>query len=268
MQGLVIGLVGAEGDGIRATGQSLIGALAREGYFGLLSTRNGARSPEPTAADALPLALRRIEHSDFDDSTALDANYLRRTDAEIFAKPRPSMSLPAAHGAAEPPPDDSAIQLRPAVTTDLNSILALDRATENAPHWPLASYATVRDAGDQSAIASQQCLFVAYNGDLLIGFAVGLLNPAPSQSDGAWPNSKASSSPPLPAGQASAAPSAPLSSPGAAPTAQPKSSSRSALPAPARSHSIPASASRAIGRRPGYYRNPDDDALSCVFHCF
>lgn len=43
MQGLVIGLVGAEGDGIRATGQSLIGALAREGYFGLLSTRNGAR---------------------------------------------------------------------------------------------------------------------------------------------------------------------------------------------------------------------------------
>ncbi len=42
---------------------------------------------EPTAADALPLALRRIEQHDFDDAATLDANYLRRTDAEIFAKP-------------------------------------------------------------------------------------------------------------------------------------------------------------------------------------
>jgi tRNA threonylcarbamoyladenosine biosynthesis protein TsaB len=42
------------------------------------------------AEDALPLALRRIEQREFDDSATLDANYLRRTDAEIFAKPRPS----------------------------------------------------------------------------------------------------------------------------------------------------------------------------------
>jgi tRNA threonylcarbamoyladenosine biosynthesis protein TsaB len=45
---------------------------------------------EPTAADALPLALRRIQHQDFDDPATLDANYLRRTDAEIFAKPTTS----------------------------------------------------------------------------------------------------------------------------------------------------------------------------------
>jgi tRNA threonylcarbamoyladenosine biosynthesis protein TsaB len=43
--------------------------------------------PEPTASDALPLATRRLEASDFDDIATLDANYLRRTDAEIFAKP-------------------------------------------------------------------------------------------------------------------------------------------------------------------------------------
>lgn len=43
---------------------------------------------ESAAEDALPLALGRIRQHDFDDAATLDANYLRRTDAEIFAKPR------------------------------------------------------------------------------------------------------------------------------------------------------------------------------------
>jgi tRNA threonylcarbamoyladenosine biosynthesis protein TsaB len=34
----------------------------------------------------LPLALERIVAGDFDDAVKLDANYLRRTDLEIFAK--------------------------------------------------------------------------------------------------------------------------------------------------------------------------------------
>ena len=42
---------------------------------------------EPTAADAFPLALERLASGSFDDPMTLDANYLRRTDAEIFAKP-------------------------------------------------------------------------------------------------------------------------------------------------------------------------------------
>ncbi len=42
---------------------------------------------EPSAGDALPFALERIAAGDFDDAATLDANYLRRTDAEIFAKP-------------------------------------------------------------------------------------------------------------------------------------------------------------------------------------
>jgi tRNA threonylcarbamoyladenosine biosynthesis protein TsaB len=41
---------------------------------------------EPSAGDALPLALERISANEFDDAALLDANYLRRTDAEIFAK--------------------------------------------------------------------------------------------------------------------------------------------------------------------------------------
>lgn len=41
---------------------------------------------EPKAGDALPLVLGRILAAEFDDPAGLDANYLRRTDLEIFAK--------------------------------------------------------------------------------------------------------------------------------------------------------------------------------------
>lgn len=41
---------------------------------------------EPVAGDALPFALERVAAGNFDDGALLDANYLRRTDAEIFAK--------------------------------------------------------------------------------------------------------------------------------------------------------------------------------------
>jgi tRNA threonylcarbamoyladenosine biosynthesis protein TsaB len=48
---------------------------------------------EPAAGDALPLALERIAANEFDDAALLDANYLRRTDAEIFAKPKAKSAL-------------------------------------------------------------------------------------------------------------------------------------------------------------------------------
>ena len=40
----------------------------------------------PTAESALPLVLRTVQERRFADVATLDANYLRRTDAEIFAK--------------------------------------------------------------------------------------------------------------------------------------------------------------------------------------
>ena len=43
---------------------------------------------EPLAEDALPFAVERMAAGDFDDAATLDANYLRRTAAEIFAKPK------------------------------------------------------------------------------------------------------------------------------------------------------------------------------------
>jgi len=44
---------------------------------------------EPTTTDALPLAIDRISQRAYDDTATIDANYLRRSDAEIFAKPTP-----------------------------------------------------------------------------------------------------------------------------------------------------------------------------------
>jgi tRNA threonylcarbamoyladenosine biosynthesis protein TsaB len=43
---------------------------------------------EPRAEDVLPFAMERAAAGRFDDAALLDANYLRRTDAEIFAKPK------------------------------------------------------------------------------------------------------------------------------------------------------------------------------------
>jgi tRNA threonylcarbamoyladenosine biosynthesis protein TsaB len=43
---------------------------------------------EPSAEDALPFAVERIAAGEFDDAALVDANYLRRTDLEIFAKPK------------------------------------------------------------------------------------------------------------------------------------------------------------------------------------
>jgi tRNA threonylcarbamoyladenosine biosynthesis protein TsaB len=53
---------------------------------------------EPTAEDALPLILRRLRDQDFDDIATIDANYLRRTDAEIFAKPTAASLRPGTPG--------------------------------------------------------------------------------------------------------------------------------------------------------------------------
>ena len=59
----------------------------------MLSELNLQLVDEPSAGDALPLALERIAASEFDDVSLLDANYLRRTDSEIFAKPKAKSAI-------------------------------------------------------------------------------------------------------------------------------------------------------------------------------
>lgn len=68
----------AVGSGVVAACEAKVG----EGLAGL----DLRMVEEPRAADALPIALERIAAGDFDDAVTLDANYLRRTDAEIFSK--------------------------------------------------------------------------------------------------------------------------------------------------------------------------------------
>jgi tRNA threonylcarbamoyladenosine biosynthesis protein TsaB len=45
-----------------------------------------AHVPPPTAQDAIRYALPRCRARDFDDPATADANYLRRSDAELFAR--------------------------------------------------------------------------------------------------------------------------------------------------------------------------------------
>lgn len=55
---------------------------------GVAAAFEGARIVDPpTAWDAIQFATTRLRARDFDDVESLDANYLRRSDAEIFAKP-------------------------------------------------------------------------------------------------------------------------------------------------------------------------------------
>jgi ribosomal-protein-alanine N-acetyltransferase len=79
-----------------------------------------------------------------------------------------------------------AVSLRRAAATDLDAILALERATERAPHWPLAAYREILDTSVvKSSAEIQRCLFVAEcfaaaeEDAKIVGFAVGLLHPAP-----------------------------------------------------------------------------------------
>jgi tRNA threonylcarbamoyladenosine biosynthesis protein TsaB len=74
--------------------QELLGAIGRgvavaceEKVGDALAETKPRMVEEPSAADALPFVLERISAGNFDDAATLDANYLRRTDAEIFAKP-------------------------------------------------------------------------------------------------------------------------------------------------------------------------------------
>ena len=111
----------------------------------------------------------------------------------------------------------SLFHLRRAIASDLEPILALERATNLAPHWPPSAYADILDSNDlgvpsialgapsiprslrngwetaslssdridsdelPQANAIQRCLFVADKDGSLAGFAVGLLHPVASE---------------------------------------------------------------------------------------
>ena len=117
---------------------------------------------EPLAEDALPFALERIAAGDFDDAVTLDANYLRRTDAEIFAKIE---------------------EWRVRVSECWRGCgcgwlgwriwmgwWRWSGLTAEAPHWGEAEYAAIVAMGMGGV---RRCLLVAEVEGGLVGFAVG-----------------------------------------------------------------------------------------------
>ena len=77
--------------------QALAQSLGAPSKLGLGGNATPQLVDEPTAISALPLALARILQHAFDDPATIDANYLRRTDAEIFAKPAAAPQPPPPH---------------------------------------------------------------------------------------------------------------------------------------------------------------------------
>ncbi len=78
--------------------------------------------PPPTAAQAIEFALPRLRAATFDDPATLDGDYLRRSDAEIFAKPL--------------------MAIRAMAVGDLAEVAAIAQACPEAPRWKLEDYTT------------------------------------------------------------------------------------------------------------------------------
>jgi [ribosomal protein S18]-alanine N-acetyltransferase len=66
--------------------------------------------------------------------------------------------------------------IRPAEAKDLPQIIALERATPEAPHWPEAEYLAILNPQTHEV---RRCLFIAESDETLIGFAVGKAIGAP-----------------------------------------------------------------------------------------
>lgn len=82
-------------------------------------------------------------------------------------------------------------QLRSAAPSDIDAIVALERAAETAPHWTPKTYAATLDSAARHAAGDHSCIplrsiFLAQqavpDGERLAGFAVGLVHPAEEPS--------------------------------------------------------------------------------------
>lgn len=68
---------------------------------------------------------------------------------------------------------DASFEIRPAKVSDLDALYALERSIPTAPHWPRAAYAAILS---ENIFIPRRCLIVAV-GDGLLGFAVGIAHP-------------------------------------------------------------------------------------------
>lgn len=62
-------------------------------------------------------------------------------------------------------------RLRAASAGDLAGVVALERRVVEAPHWAESEYAAIVGSGGEGGV--RRCLFIAETDELLLGFAVG-----------------------------------------------------------------------------------------------
>ena len=62
------------------------------------------------------------------------------------------------------------VRVRAAGVADLDAVVALERSVAEAPHWGAAEYAAIVASGDEGV---RRCLFVAEVEGRVVGFAVG-----------------------------------------------------------------------------------------------
>lgn len=123
----------------------------------------------PTAADAIELAIPRIQAGDFVDLALLDGHYLRRSDAEIFGEPAAKPAT-ASRGRSR----TEAI-IRPMAEKDLDGVLEIAASQKQAPRWQPEAYLA---AIDPAAVLRRVALVAedASKGNLA-GFAVASVTP-------------------------------------------------------------------------------------------
>ena len=137
--------------------------------------------------------------------------------------------------------------------TDLEEVVALERAAEEAPHWPVTLYQAMLQ--ENSADEGLRRVFVAETAAGLVGFAVGLCHPGGSgelESVVVEARSRRTGT-----GRALCA----------AVLDWCRSRGANAVELEVRAGSLGAIALyrqlgfSEVGRRPAYYRNPEDDAV-------
>jgi len=67
---------------------------------------------------------------------------------------------------------DAAYRIRRAVAADVDSVVALERTIQTAPHWALGDYVGALSPADR-APGTRWCFLVAEAASLIVGFAVG-----------------------------------------------------------------------------------------------
>lgn len=110
----------------------------------------------PTAAQAIEFALPRLRGRHFDDPVTLDGDYLRRSDAEIFAKQRAGVTIRAIEAG------------------DLAEVAAIAQASAEAPRWKLENYAAFVQGGTAAGEPSPLragWVAIAGNPAEVVGFA-------------------------------------------------------------------------------------------------